>query len=87
VSNKLKPSATVSLFPSMSIILVANTAEDNHILIKTSNLLCIRRNSPKNKENISNLDYVEFIRKLKEEVGFKNSCSSIYYYVRTGHSS
>jgi hypothetical protein len=86
VSDGLEPSATVGLFPSMSTILVANTAEDNHILIRTSDLLCIRRNSPKDEENISNLDYAEFIRKLEEEVGFKNSCSGIYYYVRTGRS-
>ncbi|KAH5648574.1 hypothetical protein HBI51_099980 [Parastagonospora nodorum] len=37
-------------------------------------------------KDISSLNYIQFIRTLKREVGFKDKRSSIYYYTKTADS-
>ncbi|KAH4044447.1 hypothetical protein HBH49_214710 [Parastagonospora nodorum] len=37
-------------------------------------------------KDISSLNYTQFIRTLKREVGFKDKRSSIYYYTKTADS-
>lgn len=81
VPNGLKPSSSASITPKISTILVANTTEQDHLLIGTNQLLSVHNDLPTGK-NISVLDYRLFLQILKKEIGFKGSCSGIYYYTK-----
>jgi hypothetical protein len=81
--DRVESSGTVSVAPKISTILVANTAKEDHVLIRTSQLLQVRKNSIAEDGNVSNLDYTLFIQILEKEVGFEGSRSGIYYYIKT----
>ncbi|KAH5425784.1 hypothetical protein HBI46_038710 [Parastagonospora nodorum] len=63
-----------------------SAGQSNTILIRTDQLLYVRDDLATEYKDISSLNYTQFIRTLKREVGFKDKRSSIYYYTKTADS-